>query len=84
MCKRVLVELSPQSWPPHVREKFEENLYPLFSAGLVEGMQMSFSREAENPDGAWDVQNAYVWRAWGAAETWKHATHRFEYRFVSR
>lgn len=77
------VELSIREWPPHVREAFEVNLRPLFDSEVVEGMQMSWHRESSGQEGRWYERDVFVWQAWGAAEKWEYAIHRFEYRYRS-
>lgn len=73
--KRITVELSPVTWLPHVREAFEKALLPMFSAGIVDGLQMS-----------WDAKHTiytstYTWRAWEIGVKYEHSTHRFEYAY---
>lgn len=81
--QRVTVELSPEHWPSGVRSAFETALFPLFLSGQMEGMQVSWYQEASDPDGAWDVKDRYVFRAWGAADKWKYAIHRYEYSYLN-
>lgn len=74
--KRVHVELSPNTWPERVRSEFERVLFPLFSLGLVDDMQMSWVSD--------DLSYAtrYTWHAWQSGMSWNASIHRYEYSYL--